>query len=98
MAKALLHGYLPIEKTRKASFKSLERISFEKINLKYLLRLHIETINIGRFNSNIKSKPIYASPQILLCQQNILKQNSCLEKETIDLHKRPTIFIIHKCK
>jgi hypothetical protein len=60
MAKALLHGYLPIEKTRKASFKSLERISFEKINLKYLLRLHIETINIGRFNSNIK-KPIYAS-------------------------------------
>jgi hypothetical protein len=35
--------------------------------------------------------------QILHCQQNILKQKKLWKKETIDLHKRPTILLFIKC-
>ena len=71
------HGYLPIEKDeKKASFKALERVSFQT--------LHPEThlciaADITLPTEYIKTKKIAA-----------------WKKETIDLHKRPTIFIIHK--
>ncbi|NRT11358.1 SAM-dependent methyltransferase [Flavobacterium sp. 14A] len=94
------HGYLPIEKDeKKASFKSLERISFEKNQS----QIFIETPyrNNKLFEDLIQT----LNPETHLCIATDItlpteyiktKKIAAWKKETIDLHKRPTIFIIHK--
>ena len=94
------HGYLPIEKDeKKASFKSLERISFEKNQS----QIFIETPyrNNKLFEDLIQT----LNPETHLCIATDItlpteyiktKKIVAWKKETIDLHKRPTIFIIHK--
>lgn len=94
------HGYLPIEKDeKKASFKSLERISFEKNQS----QIFIETPY--RNNKLLEDLLQTLHPDTHLCIATDItlpteyiktKKISAWKKETIDLHKRPTIFIIHK--
>lgn len=94
------HGYLPIEKDeKKASFKSLERISFEKNQS----QIFIETPY--RNNKLLEDLIQTLNPETHLCIATDItlpteyiktKKIAAWKKETIDLHKRPTIFIIHK--
>ncbi|MEN9908340.1 MAG: hypothetical protein RLZZ540_1489 [Bacteroidota bacterium] len=94
------HGYLPIEKDEKrASFKSLERISFEKNQS----QIFIETPY--RNNKLLEDLIQTLHPETHLCIATDItlpteyiktKKIAAWKKETIDLHKRPTIFIIHK--
>ena len=94
------HGYLPIEKDeKKASFKNLERTSFEKNQS----QIFIETPY--RNNKLLEDLIQTLHPETHLCiatditlQTEYIKTKkiSAWKKETIDLHKRPTIFIIHK--
>lgn len=94
------HGYLPIEKDEKrASFKSLERTSFEKNQS----QIFIETPY--RNNKLLEDLIQTLHPETHLCIATDItlpteyiktKKISAWKKEMIDLHKRPTIFIIHK--
>ena len=94
------HGYLPIDKDEKrASFKNLERTSFEKNQS----QIFIETPY--RNNNLLEDLLQTLHPETHLCIATDItlpteyiktKRISAWKKETIDLHKRPTIFIIHK--
>lgn len=94
------HGYLPIDKDEKrASFKTLERTSFEKNQS----QIFIETPY--RNNNLLEDLLQTLQPETHLCVATDItlpteyiktKRISAWKKETIDLHKRPTIFIIHK--
>ena len=94
------HGYLPIEKDEKrASFKTLERISSEKNQS----QIFIETPY--RNNKLLEDLLLTLHPETHLCIATDItlpteyiktKKIAAWKKETIDLHKRPTIFIIHK--
>ncbi len=94
------HGYLPIEKDEKrASFKTLERISFEKNQS----QIFIETPY--RNNKLLEDLLVTLHPETHLCIATDItlpteyiktKRIAAWKKETVDLHKRPTIFIIHK--
>lgn len=94
------HGYLPIDKEEKrASFKTLERTSFEKNQS----QIFIETPY--RNNNLLEDLLQTLHPETHLCVATDItlpteyiktKRISAWKKETIDLHKRPTIFIIHK--
>lgn len=94
------NGYLPIEKDEKrASFKTLERVSFEKNQS----QIFIETPY--RNNKLLEDLVQTLNPETHLCIATDItlpteyiktKKIAAWKKETIDLHKRPTIFIIHK--
>ncbi|MCF6140431.1 SAM-dependent methyltransferase [Flavobacterium sp. K77] len=94
------HGYLPIEKDeKKASFKTLERVSFEKNQS----QIFIETPY--RNNKLLEDLIQVLHPETLLCIATDItlpteyirtKKIAAWKKESVDLHKRPTIFIIHK--
>lgn len=94
------HGYLPIEKDeKKASFKALERNSFEKNQS----QIFIETPY--RNNKLLEDLIQTLHPETHLCIATDItlpteyiktKKIAAWKKEVIDLHKRPTIFIIHK--
>jgi 16S rRNA (cytidine1402-2'-O)-methyltransferase len=94
------HGYLPIEKDEKrASFKNLEKTSFEQNQS----QIFIETPY--RNNKLLEDLLQTLQPETHLCIATDItlpteyiktKKIAAWKKETIDLHKRPTIFIIHK--
>jgi 16S rRNA (cytidine1402-2'-O)-methyltransferase len=94
------HGYLPIEKDeKKSSLKILERISFEKNQS----QIFIETPY--RNNKLLEDLIQILHPETHLCIATDItlpteyiktKKIAAWKKETVDLHKRPTIFIIHK--
>lgn len=94
------HGYLPIEKDEKrASFKNLEKTSFEQNQS----QIFIETPY--RNNKLLEDLLQTLHPETHLCIATDItlateyiktKKIAAWKKETIDLHKRPTIFIIHK--
>ena len=94
------NGYLPIDKQeRKKELKRLEKLS-EELNQS---QLFIETPY--RNNQLLESLLIVLHPQTQLCiacditlpTQYILTQPVEIWKKTkVDLHKRPTLFIIHK--
>ncbi len=94
------HGYLPIEKDdKRAALKSLERISFEKNQS----QIFIETPY--RNNKLVEDLIQILHPETHLCIATDItlpteyiktKKISAWKKENVDLHKRPTIFIIHK--
>lgn len=94
------HGYLPIEKDeKKASFKNLEKISYEQNQS----QIFIETPY--RNNKLLEDLLQTLHPETHLCIATDItlpteyiktKKISAWKKENVDLHKRPTIFIIHK--
>ena len=94
------HGYLPIEKDeKKASFKTLERVSFEKNQS----QIFIETPY--RNNKLLEDLVQTLHPETHLCIATDItlpteyiktKRVAAWKKESVDLHNRPAIFIIHK--
>jgi 16S rRNA (cytidine1402-2'-O)-methyltransferase len=94
------HGYLPIEKgEKKATLKNLEKISQEKNQS----QIFIETPY--RNNKMMEDILITLNPATYLCVAADItlpseyiktKRASAWKKETVDLHNRPSIFIIHK--
>ena len=94
------HGYLPIEKgEKKASLKVLERISQERNQS----QIFIETPY--RNNKMLEDLLLLLNPETYLCiaaditlstEYIKTKKAKDWKKETVDLHNRPAIFIIHK--
>lgn len=94
------HGYLPIDKKdRKHELKSLERISSEKNQA----QIFIETPY--RNNNLLEDMKQILNPGTQLCiacdltlttEYIVTKSISDWGKTKIDLHKRPTIFVIQK--
>ncbi|OEJ98774.1 SAM-dependent methyltransferase [Flavivirga aquatica] len=94
------NGYLPIDKDeRKSEIKRLERLSFEHnqsqlfIETPYRNNKMIEDLS----NSLEKNTDVCVACDITL-QSEFIKTKTANEwkKNKVDLHKRPTIFIIHK--
>lgn len=94
------NGYLPIDKgERKKEIKRLERLSFEQnqsqlfIETPYRNNKMIEDLS----NSLEKHTNICVACDITLPSEFIKTQTAMeWKKNKVDLHKRPTIFIIHK--
>jgi len=94
------NGYLPIDKDKKKQeIKQLERLSFEKNQS----QLFIETPY--RNNKMLEDMCQYLESNTQICvacditlPTEYIKTKSVSEwkKNKVDLHKRPTIFIIHK--
>lgn len=94
------HGYLPIDKKeRKQELKSLERISSEKNQA----QIFIETPY--RNNQMLEDLVQSLHPATRLCvacdltlatEYLVTKTASDWSKTKVDLHKRPTIFVIQK--
>ena len=94
------HGYLPIDKDEKrASFKTLERTSFEKNQSQIFIETPYRNNNLleDLLQTLHPETHLCIATDITLATEYIkTKRISAWKKETIDLHKRPTIFIIHK--
>lgn len=94
------NGYLPIDKSeRKKEIKRLERLSFEHNQS----QIFIETPY--RNNKMLNDLCSTVSPNTLICvASDITLATEYIKtlpakvwaKKNVDLHKRPTIFIIHK--
>ena len=94
------NGYLPIDKSeRKSAIKRLEKLSYEHQQS----QLFIETPY--RNNKLVEDLVATLHPNTMLCiacdltsdEEYILsKPASFWKKHQVDLHKRPTIFVIHK--
>ncbi|GEM56094.1 SAM-dependent methyltransferase [Flavobacterium branchiophilum NBRC 15030 = ATCC 35035] len=94
------NGYLPIDKSeKKASLKTLEKLSFDKNQS----QLFIETPY--RNNKMLDDLLQTLQPNTFLCvatdltlESEFIKTKRVFEwkKDSVDLHNRPTIFIIHK--
>lgn len=94
------NGYLPIDKSeKKASLKTLEKLSFDKNQS----QLFIETPY--RNNKMLEDLLQTLQPNTFLCvatdltlESEFIKTKRVFEwkKDSVDLHNRPTIFIIHK--
>lgn len=94
------HGYLPIDKKeRKHELKSLERISAEKNQA----QVFIETpYRNDKFLEDMKQSLHPATRLCIACDLTlptefiVTKPISEWQKTKVDLHKRPTIFVIQK--
>lgn len=94
------NGYLPIDKgDRKKEIKRLERLSFEQnqsqifIETPYRNNKMIEDLS----QTLEKNTDICVACDITLPSEFIKTQSAeAWKKNMVDLHKRPTIFIIHK--
>jgi 16S rRNA (cytidine1402-2'-O)-methyltransferase len=94
------NGYLPIDKgERKNEIKRLERLSFEHnqsqifIETPYRNNKMIEDLSIVLENNT----DVCVACDITLSTEFIKTQTAnAWKKNKVDLHKRPTIFIIHK--
>jgi 16S rRNA (cytidine1402-2'-O)-methyltransferase len=94
------NGYLPIDKDeRKRALKNLERHSFEN----HQAQLFIETPY--RNNKLLENAVAVLNPNTRLCiacditlPTEFIKTKTIAEwkKNSVDLHKRPTLFIIQK--
>jgi 16S rRNA (cytidine1402-2'-O)-methyltransferase len=94
------NGYLPIDKSeRKVELKRLERLSFEQnqsqifIETPYRNNKMLEDLT----NSLDQNTQVCVACDITLPTEFIKTQSAnSWKKNIVDLHKRPTIFIIHK--
>lgn len=94
------NGYLPIDKSeRKSAIKRLEKLSYDHQQS----QLFIETPY--RNNKLIEDLVATLHPNTMLCiacdltsddEYIVSKPVSLWKKHNVDLHKRPTIFVIHK--
>ena len=94
------NGYLPIEKEeKKSALKFLEKLSFDKNQS----QIFIETPY--RNNKLLEDLIQILHPETHLCVATDItlpteyiktKKITAWKKEKVDLHKRPTIFIVHK--
>lgn len=94
------NGYLPIDKSeRKTEIKRLERLSFEQNQSQIFIETPYRNNKMIEDLSNIleNNTDICVACDITLSTEFIkTKSASAWKKNKVDLHKRPTIFIIHK--
>ena len=94
------NGYLPIDKgERKTELKRLERLSFEHNQSQLFIETPYRNNKMLEDLSNIleQNTQICVACDITLPTEFIKTQSALSwKKNTVDLHKRPTIFIIHK--
>ena len=94
------NGYLPIDKgERKAELKRLERLSFEHNQSQLFIETPYRNNKMLEDLSNVleNNTQICVACDITLDTEFIkTKSASAWKKNSVDLHKRPTLFIIHK--
>ncbi|MEN3322460.1 SAM-dependent methyltransferase [Mariniflexile soesokkakense] len=94
------NGYLPIDKgERKSEIKRLERLSFEHNQSQIFIETPYRNNKMLEDLSNVldQNTQICVACDITLSTEFIKTQSANLwKKNSADLHKRPTIFIIHK--
>ncbi|WP_372755246.1 SAM-dependent methyltransferase [Mariniflexile sp.] len=94
------NGYLPIDKgERKSEIKRLERLSFEHNQSQIFIETPYRNNKMLDDLSNIldQNTQICVACDITLPTEFIKTQSANQwKKNIVDLHKRPTIFIIHK--
>ncbi len=94
------NGYLPIDKgERKKEIKRLERLSFEQNQSQIFIETPYRNNKMIEDLSQILEKytDICVACDITLPSEFIKTQSAIAwKKNKVDLHKRPTIFIIHK--
>ena len=94
------NGYLPIDKAeRKAEIKRLERLSFEHNQSQLFIETPYRNNKMLEDLSSVleKNTDICVACDITLNTEFIKTKNAAAwQKNSVDLHKRPTLFIIHK--
>lgn len=94
------NGYLPIDKSeRKMELKRLERLSFEHNQSQIFIETPYRNTKMLEDLSTIldQNTAVCVACDITLSTEFIKTQTANQwKKNTVDLHKRPTIFIIHK--
>ncbi|WP_147677533.1 SAM-dependent methyltransferase [Algibacter pacificus] len=94
------NGYLPIDKgERKAEIKRLERLSFEHDQSQLFIETPYRNNKMLEDLSNVleNNTDICVACDITLDTEFIkTKSAQAWKKNSVDLHKRPTLFIIHK--
>lgn len=94
------NGYLPIDKNeRKKEIKRLERLSFDRNQSQIFIETPYRNNKMVEDLTNIleNNTDICVASDITLSTEFIKTQSAKeWKKNMIDLHKRPTIFIIHK--
>lgn len=94
------NGYLPIDKNeRKKEIKRLERLSFERNQSQIFIETPYRNNKMIADLSNIleSNTAVSVACDITLPTEFIKTQTAnAWKKNKVDLHKRPTIFIIHK--
>lgn len=94
------NGYLPIDKgERKAEIKRLERLSFEHNQSQLFIETPYRNNKMLEDLSSFleKNTDICVACDITLDTEFIkTKSAEAWKKNNVDLHKRPTLFIIHK--
>lgn len=94
------HGYLPIDKKeRKQELKTLERISLEKNQAQIFIETPYRNNNLVEDMTGVlhSSTRLCIACDLTLPTEYVVTQPiSSWSKTKIDLHKRPTIFIIQK--
>lgn len=94
------NGYLPIDKgERKNEIKRLERLSFEQNQSQIFIETPYRNNKMLEDLSNVleNNTDVSVACDITLDSEFIKTQNANQwKKNKVDLHKRPTIFIIHK--
>ncbi len=94
------NGYLPIDKgERKSEIKRLERLSFEHNQSQIFIETPYRNNKMIEDLANIleNNTDICVACDITLSSEFIKTQTAnAWKKNKVDLHKRPTIFIIHK--
>ena len=94
------NGYLPIDKSeRKSELKRLERLSFEHNQSQIFIETPYRNNKMLEDLSNIldQNTQVGVACDITLPTEFIKTQAAnSWKKNIVDLHKRPTIFIIHK--
>jgi len=94
------NGYLPIDKAeRKAEIKRLERLSFEYNQSQLFIETPYRNNKMLEDLSTVleKNTDVCVACDITL-DTEFIKTKSAIawQKNNVDLHKRPTLFIIHK--
>lgn len=94
------NGYLPIDKNeRKSEIKRLERLSFEQNQSQLFIETPYRNNKLleDLFSYLDKNTEICVACDITLPTEFIKTQSSnAWKKNNVDLHKKPTLFIIHK--
>lgn len=94
------NGYLPIDKSeRKSEIKRLERLSFEQNQSQIFIETPYRNNKmIEDFSTVLENNTsVCVACDITLSSEFIKTQTAnSWKKNKVDLHKRPTIFIIHK--
>ncbi|MFI1745865.1 SAM-dependent methyltransferase [Thalassobellus sediminis] len=94
------NGYLPIDKgERKSEIKRLERLSFERNQSQIFIETPYRNNKMIEDLSNVleNNTDVCVACDITLSTEFIKTQTAnAWKKNKVDLHKRPTIFIIHK--